>query len=111
MWDLGLKSVGTQSGFRALRRRSTTQGVCRSIIAFTHRSIVMVDGQLRACVILSPKCTKITIFFQITLKPENILKRLQNSYVVSENTYIPWLKMDKIHGISVHYREGLAART
>jgi len=60
----------------------------------------MVDGQLWVFIILSPKCTKIITFLQITPKPENILKRLQNNYNVFKNTYIPWLKMDKIHGIS-----------
>ena len=60
----------------------------------------MVDDQLRVFVILSPKCTKITTFLQITSKPENILKILQNNYNIFKNTYIPWLKVRKIYGIS-----------
>ena len=48
----------------------------------------LLDGQLRVFIILSLKCTKITIFLQITPKPENILKRLQNNYDVFKNTYI-----------------------
>ena len=61
----------------------------------------MVDGQLRAFIILSPKYTKITTFLQLTPKPENILERLENNFNVFEKTYIPWLKVGKIHGISV----------
>ena len=60
----------------------------------------LFDGQLWVFIILSLKCTKITTFLQITPKPENILKRLQNNYNVFKNTYIPWLKMGKIYGIS-----------
>ena len=108
MWDLGLKSAGTQSGFWALRRRSTPQSVCRStpqsvcrsIVVFAHQSIVMVRCQLRVFVILSPKYTKSTTFLQITPRPENILERLQNNYNVFKKTYIPWLKVGKIYGIS-----------
>ena len=103
MWDLGFKSAETQSGFCTLCRRSIPQSVCRSIVAFAHRSIVVVDGQLRVFIILSPKCTKITNFLQINPKPENMLERLQNNYNVFENTYILWLKVGKIHGISNHY--------
>ncbi|KAF2556286.1 hypothetical protein F2Q68_00015150 [Brassica cretica] len=43
--ELGFKSVGTQSGSCALRRRSTPHGLFRSIVAFSHRSIV-VEGHL-----------------------------------------------------------------
>ena len=64
----------------------------------------LVDGHLRVFVILSPKCTKITTFLQITPKPENILKRLQNNYNVFKKTYISWTKMGKIHGISLTIR-------
>ena len=100
MWDLGFKSAETQSGLCALHRRSIPHSVYRSIVAFAHRSIVVVYGQLRVFIILSPKCTKITNFLQISPKPENILKRLQNNYNVFKNTYISWLKVGKIHCIS-----------
>ena len=70
---LGHKVGWNDYGLCALRRRSTMRSVCRSIIAFAHRSIVMVDGQLRVLIIFTPKCIKITTFLQITPKPENIL--------------------------------------
>ena len=97
---MGLKSAGTKSGHCVLRCRSATQGVCRSIRIFKHRPLELFDGQLGVFIIFSPKCTKITIFLQITLKPENILKGLQKNYTVSKNIYIPWLKLGKTHGIS-----------
>ena len=46
--------------------------------------------------------SKITSFLQINPKSENILNILQNNYNVFKNTYIPWLKMGKIHGISAY---------
>ena len=64
-------------------------------------TIGLFDGQLRVFIILSPKFTKFTTFLQITPKPENILKKLQNNYNVSKNTNIPWLKVGKIHDISL----------
>ena len=88
--ELGLKLGWNHSGLCVLRRRQTTRSVCRYIIAFAHQQIVMVDGQLWVFIILSPKCTKIITFLQITPKPENILKRLQNGYKVFKSTYIPW---------------------
>ena len=95
---MGFKSAGTKSGFGALCRRLTTQYVS---INYHLQSLIagLFDGQVRVFLILSPKCTKITTFLQITPKPENILKRLQNNYNVFKNTYIPWLKVDKIHDI------------
>ena len=96
---LGLKVGWNQSGLCALRRWSTTQSV--SIDYHPRSSIArLVDDQLRIFIILSPKCTKITNFLQITPKPENLLKRLQNNYNVFKNTYIPWLKVGEIHSIS-----------
>ena len=41
-----------------------------------------------------------SFYLQITPKPENNIKRLQNNYNVSKNTYIAWLKVSKIYGIS-----------
>ena len=52
---LGLKVGWNHSGLCTLRRRSTTRSVCQSIIAFAHRSIVMVDGQLQIIIILISK--------------------------------------------------------
>ena len=99
MWDLALKSAGTIPT-SARFAVDWQHRVCVDRLLLSHRLIVMVDGQLRVFIILSPKCTKITIFLQITPKPENILKGLQKNYKVFKNTYIPWLKMNKIHGIS-----------
>ena len=93
---LGFKVGWNQYGICVLYCRSTTRSMCspidRSIIAFAHRSIVIVDGQLRVFIILFRKCTKINTLLQITPKPKNILKGLQNNYKVFKNTCIPWLK-------------------
>ena len=88
--------------FRASPSIDNTECV---LIDYHPRSSItrLVDGQLRVFIILSPKCTKITTFLQITSEPENILKRLQNNYNLFKNTYIPWLKADKIHVLSTSW--------
>ena len=97
---LGLK-VGWNQIWSLRASLSIDNIVCVPIDCHLQSSITrLFDGQLRVFIILSPKYTKIITFLQISPKPENILKRIKNNYNIFKNTYIPWLKVGKIHGIS-----------
>ena len=75
-WSLGLYVGWNQTGFCALRCRSLSHDVHQSIIVSKCRPLVLLDGQLGCFLQLSPKCSKIITFSQITPDPINILNRL-----------------------------------
>ena len=74
--DLGIKSAGNLVGSRALRCRSTTQDVHRSMFVSVCRPSEWFDGQLRASSHFISKMHQITSFLQTAPEPVNILKRL-----------------------------------
>ncbi|CAN6836931.1 unnamed protein product [Brassica oleracea var. botrytis] len=61
--------------------------------------MVELGGHLGCLFQISPKCSKIITYLQITPDLINIINRLYNIIIISKNTYKPWIKVDQIHGI------------
>ena len=98
---MGFKSAVTKQAFCALRCRSMSRYEHRSIIPLQYRPMVELDGHLGCLLHISPKCSKIITYPQITPDLINIINRLYNIIISSKNTYKPWVKVGPIHGQSM----------
>ena len=63
--------------------------------------MVELDGHLGCLLQISPKCSKIITYLQITPDIINIINRFYNIIIDSKNTYKPWIKMGQIHCLSL----------